>query len=178
MRALVVYESMFGNTRAIALAIAEGIGARMPAQAIEVAGAPTTIPDDVSLLVVGGPTHAHGMTKPESRADSAKRAGDRLVSHGIGIREWLDGIQGGSGCAAATFDTRIKGPELLWGAASKGAAKELRSAGFRILVDPESFLVGGPTGPLFDRLVAGEVERARAWGQGLAARLPAPVDTP
>jgi flavodoxin len=94
MRALVVYESMFGNTRDIAVAIAAGIAAGMPVETIEVAAAPTSIPDDVDLLVVGGPTHAHGMTKPESRADSARRAGDRLVSRGDGIREWLQAVRG------------------------------------------------------------------------------------
>ena len=174
MRALVVYESMFGNTREIALAIAEGIGAWMPVEALEVGSAPTEFPDDVALFVIGGPTHAHGMSKPESRADSAKRAGDRLVSRGTGIREWLDTFRGsGHHVAAAAFDTRIKGPEILWGSASKGAATRLRSLGFRVVADPESFLVGGPTGPLFDRLVDGEVERARTWGEGLATHLPA-----
>jgi hypothetical protein len=172
MRALVVYESMFGNTREIALAIAEGIAARMPVETLEVGSAPLVIHDDIALLVVGGPTHAHGMSKPESRADSAKRAGDRLVSQGNGIREWLETIRSGtSRTAAAAFDTRIKGPEILWGSASKGAAKRLKGLGFRAARDPESFLVGGPTGPLFDRLVDGERERARAWGEGLAAGL-------
>jgi hypothetical protein len=171
MRALVIYESMFGNTREIALAIAAGIGARMPVDTLEVGSAPLVVHDDVTLLVVGGPTHAHGMSKPESRADSAKRAGERLVSRGTGIREWLDAVRGGNHTAAAAFDTRIKGPEILWGSASKNAAKLLRSLDFRVVVDPESFLVGGPTGPLFDRLIDGEVERARAWGEGLAAKL-------
>jgi hypothetical protein len=172
MRALVVYESMFGNTRDVAAAIAEGIAPRMPVEMVEVGSAPLVIHEDIALLVVGGPTHAHGMSKPESRADSAKRAGDRLVSKGNGIREWLETIRSGTDrTAVATFDTRIKGPEILWGSASKGAAKRLRGLGFRVVDEPESFLVGGPTGPLFDRLVDGELARARAWGEGLAAGL-------
>jgi hypothetical protein len=176
MRALVVYESMFGNTRDIAVAIAAGIAAGMPVETIEVAAAPTSIPDDVDLLVVGGPTHAHGMTKPESRADSARRAGDRLVSRGDGIREWLQAVRGGSArTAAASFDTRIKGPGMLWGSAAKAADKHLRGLGFPAAASPESFLVDGPTGPPFDRLAHGEIERARAWGEGLAAGLAQPV---
>ena len=172
MRALVVYESMFGNTREIALAVAEGIGARMPVETVEVGSAPTVLPDDLTLLVIGGPTHAHGMTKPESRADSAKRAGDRLVSRGSGIREWLAALYGGSSrVAAAAFDTRIKGPGLIWGSAAKGAAKSLRGLRFRVVAEPESFLVDGPTGPVFDRLVEGERERARSWGRQLGASL-------
>jgi hypothetical protein len=176
MRALVVYESMFGNTRDIATAIAAGIASRMPVETVEVGEAPLVIREDVDLLVVGGPTHAHGMTKPESRADSARRAGDRLVSRGMGIREWLETVRvGPSGIAAAAFDTRIKGPGLLWGSAAKGADKHLRALGFRVLAGPESFMVEGPTGPMYDRLAPGEFARARAWGEGLAAGLGAAV---
>jgi hypothetical protein len=168
MRALVIYESMFGNTRAIALAIAEGIGQRMDVDAVEVAEAPATMPSDVELLVVGGPTHGHGMTNPQTRANAADRAGSRLVSHGSGMREWLERLTPGpKQVAAASFDTRIKGPELLWGSAAKGAAKLLTSAGFRVM-PPKSFLVGGPTGEPFDRLGSEELEKARAWGQELA----------
>jgi hypothetical protein len=174
MRALVVYESMFGNTEVIAHAIAEGLAGGAVDAAVEMAevgAAPTTMPAGIDLLVVGGPTHAHGMSKPESRADSARRAGDRpVVSRGLGIREWLEALRGGSTTvAAAAFDTRIKGPGLLWGSAAKGADKQLGSLGFRMAAGPESFLVEGPTGPLFDRLVDGETDRARRWGEMLAA---------
>lgn len=172
MRALVVFESMFGNTEVIARAIAEGLAVHATVEVVEVSAAPTTIPAGVDLFVVGGPTHAHGLSKPESRADSARRAGDRLVSRGIGIREWLETLRGGSTTvAAAAFDTRIKGPGLLWGSAAKGADKHLRGLGFRVVGGPESFLIEGPTGPLFDRLVAGETDRARRWGEALAAEL-------
>ncbi len=174
MRALVVFESMFGNTEVIARAIAEGLGrtADGAVEVVEVGAAPAAIPAGVDLLVVGGPTHAHGMTKPETRTDSLKRAGDRLVSRGSGIREWLETVQGGSSAvAAAAFDTRIKGPGILWGSAAKGADKQLRSLGLRVVAGPESFLVEGPTGPLFDRLVDGETDRARRWGEKLAAGL-------
>jgi hypothetical protein len=179
MRALVVYESMFGNTEAIARAIADGLAGAAAVEVTEVGVAPTTLPAGIDLLVVGGPTHAHGMSKPESRADSARRAGDRLVSRGIGIREWLAVLRGGSSTvAAAAFDTRIKGPGLLWGSAARGADKLLRGHGVRVVVGPESFLVEGPTGPLFDRLVEGEIDRARAWGAGLATRPAMPADAP
>jgi hypothetical protein len=172
MRALVIYESMFGNTRDIARAIGEGIGADLPVDLLDAADAPVDLPADVALVVVGGPTHAHGMSKPESRADSARRAGDRLVSRGIGIREWLDALRPvTTPIAAAAFDTRIKGPGLLWGSAAKPAAKRLDELGFRLVESPEDFLVGGPTGPLFDRLEPGELDRARAWGAALARQV-------
>lgn len=173
MHALVIYESMFGNTRDVALAVAEGIATAMPVQTLEIGAAPASLPSEIDLLVVGGPTHAHGMSTPDSRADSARRAGDRLVTSGPGVREWLDRLTPGSTLVrVATFDTRIKGPGLLWGSAAKAMAKRLRAIGFAEAAHPESFLVGGPTGPQFDRLEPGELERARAWGAALAAKVP------
>ena len=176
MRALVIYKSMFGNTLEVARAICGGIADRMPAELVEVSSAPKSIPADVGLVVIGGPTHAHGMSKADSRADSARRAGDRLVSRGIGIREWLDVVHlSRSPLAAAVFDTRIKGPGLIWGSAAKAISKRLAPLGFRQVMPPQDFLVGGPTGPAFDRLEPGELERARAWGNELAGRVAAPV---
>ena len=102
MRALVVFESMFGNTEVIARAIAEGLAADATVEVVEVGSAPPTIPPGVDLLVVGGPTHAHGLSKPETRADSARRAGDRQISRGTGIREWLETLRSSSLTVAIT----------------------------------------------------------------------------
>jgi hypothetical protein len=169
MRALVVYESMFGNTKAIALAIAEGIRQFREVDSYEVGEAPAVLPSDVDLLVVGGPTHAHGMTNPRTRTTAAERAGIRLVSRGPGIREWLDSlVPAPTDVVAAAFDTRIKGPELITGSAAKGATKRLRVRGLRTL-EPASFIVAGPTGEPFDRMSEAELARARAWGATLAA---------
>jgi hypothetical protein len=176
VRVLVVYESMFGNTRDIALAIAEGLGSRVPVEIVEVGEAPRALPADIGMVIVGGPTHAHGMTTAASREDAGKRAGDRQVSRGIGIREWLGGLRPGPApVPVAVFDTRIKGPGILWGSAARSAERLLRDAGLRLVRPPESFLVGGPTGPLFDRLAEGELDRARAWGAALASLVPAPA---
>jgi flavodoxin len=56
MSSLVVYESMWGNTKTVAEAVAEGIGRDVAV--VHVADAPVLVPSDVDLLVVGGPTHA------------------------------------------------------------------------------------------------------------------------
>lgn len=170
MRALIVVESMYGNTRNVAAAVAEGLGTHLGVDVVEVADAPGALPGDVSLLVVGGPTHAHGMSNPDTRRSAAKRAADVLVPFRTGIREWLEHLAPApAGMPAAAFDTRIKGPAFLWGSAAQGAAKELRRLGFEAPIDPASFAVKGPMGPVFDVLIPGELERARDWGERLGA---------
>jgi hypothetical protein len=165
MIAVVVFESMFGNTAKIAKAIAAGVGSALGPDSdvtvVEVGKAPAAIPDDVGLLIVGGPTHAFGMSRPGTRDDARRRVGDQLVSQGIGLREWLDtfGTDGG-GLLTATFDTRIEKVRHLPGSAAKGAAKALRRRGFRPVVTAQSFYVADTEGPL----VLGEPERARRWG--------------
>lgn len=173
MRALVVYESMFGNTKAIALAVAEGIRQSGEVELFEVSEAPAVLPENIDLLVVGGPTHAHGMTSDKSRHTATERAGIRLVSRGPGIREWLDGlVPGRSHIRAAAFDTRIKGPELIWGSAAKSATKRLRALDLPVL-PPSSFVIGGPGGEPFDRVAPDELQRATTWGASLAAAIDA-----
>ena len=171
MRALVIYESMFGNTKAIALAVADGIRQTAEVETFEVSEAPTALPPDIELLVVGGPTHAHGMTNANTRHTATERAGIRVVSRGAGIREWLDAlVPGRSHLRAAAFDTRIKGPELIWGSAAKGATRRLRALDLTVL-PPASFVIGGPGGEPFDRVSGDELLRATAWGAGLAAAI-------
>ena len=165
MRALVVYESMFGNTQAIADAVADGLDAHMRVDAVEVGAAPTVVGDDVALLVVGGPTHAFGMSRPSTRQDAGRQAEHGLVSAGIGLREWLTAVEEGSGSvAAAAFDTRIDRPRLP-GSAARAAEKGLRRRRFRIIARPKSFYVTGTKGPLVD----GELGRARRWADQLGA---------
>jgi hypothetical protein len=164
MRALVVYESMFGNTQAIADAVADGLAARMRVDAVEVGVAPTVVGDDVVLLVVGGPTHAFGMSRQATRQDAGRQAERGLVSAGIGLREWLTAVKGSGSVAAAAFDTRIQRPRLP-GSAARAAEKGLRRRGFRIVARPKSFYVTGTQGPLVD----GELEGARRWADQLGA---------
>lgn len=163
-RALVVVESMFGNTREIAAAIAEGLSDQMSAEVFEVGVARQ--PDrDVELVVVGGPTHAFGMSRPSTRDAAAKQGASGGTGTDRGIREWLIELTQGTDVAVATFDTRIK-KRGIPGSAARGASRKLRRAGMRVLGGAHSFFVEGTAGPL----LPGELDRARAWGRALAER--------
>jgi hypothetical protein len=162
-RALVVFESMFGNTQHIADAVKEGLSSYVAADILEVGTAPDVFPDGVDLIVVGGPTHAFGMSRPRTREDASRQVGGRIVSERNGLREWLTTLERTDrSLAAAAFDTRIDRPRVP-GSAARGAEKRLRKLGFRIACPTESFYVTGTTGPLID----GETERARRWGEEL-----------
>lgn len=165
MRALVVYESMFGNTRAIAEAVGVGLRTDMTTDVVEVSTAPAALGSDVSLLVVGAPTHAFTLPRESTRQDAGSRTGRALVSTGIGLREWLGRLgRAPRGVTAATFDTKVNKPWLP-GSAARTARKLLRRSRFRIIAEPENFLVTDTTGPL----VEGELDRAREWGRRLGA---------
>lgn len=167
MRALVVYESMFGNTEAIARAIGEGIAASMPTDLVEVGAAADTVPADVTLLVVGGPTHAFSMSWPSTRWDFAGQS-PRIVSRGRGIREWLGGLPRLTATTeATTFDTRLG--SRVTGSAARAASRRLDRLGCSLVAAPTHFRVSGVIGPLPD----GELDRARKWGKGLGAEVAA-----
>ena len=168
MHALVVFESMFGNTKEIAEAIAEGLASKMSAEAVEVGAAPESIGDDIDLVVVGGPTHAWSMSRRGTRQGAAKDAPQGTVSAGIGVREWLGILKKGPATAVATFDTRFNKPRWLTGSAARSAQKRLRRR-LRIAAPAESFFVAGSTGPL----ETGELERARQWGERLGSKITA-----
>ena len=76
MRALVVFESSFGNTGQVAKAVWEGIFRRLQdVVLLDVASAPRRLPPDLELLVVGAPTQAFGMSRPRTREDALRTAG-------------------------------------------------------------------------------------------------------
>ncbi len=161
----VVFESMYGNTMWVAQAISEGLGGPGLVNLVEVGDAPATVPGHVRLLVVGGPTHAFGMSRPSTRQTALDEATGPLVSRRIGIREWLADLPKGQ-ASVATFDTKMSHPRLPGGAA-RGADRRLRAKGFRRLRSPETFWVDGKAGPL----AKGEVDRAAAWGAALATAM-------
>jgi hypothetical protein len=175
MDAVVVYESMFGNTHEVAEAIAAGIRESNPSARVTVARAGTAKLSDVEeacLLVVGGPTHILRMSSPPTRQqglESTRKAPDQ--SHrdtepdaaGPGVREWLKTLPPAPfGSRAAAFDTRL-GSRMAGGAA-RSVARQLHKHGYQLAAKAEGFIVTGSEGPLRE----GELDRARIWGASLA----------
>jgi hypothetical protein len=165
MNAIVVFESHWGNTAAVARAIAEGLGAEARAMTTDEATAASVT--NVDLIVAGAPVIAFSLPREGVRkqlAGDTKAPVPADVSHPT-LRSWLDALPCGDGWAAA-FETRI-----WWsprGATGSIEAK-LRRAGYRRIAVPQRFKVEGSYGPMRD----GELERARLWGGELARALAA-----
>jgi flavodoxin len=148
MNALVVYDSMFGNTEQIARAIGAAIEEGGPVDVRSITEV-SSLPPGLDLLVVGGPTQAHGV-------DQALKA-------------FLDALppEAVRGVAVAAFDTRFRWPVLVSGSAARGIAKRLDQKGARLVAEPESFFVEHKGGPLAE----GELGRAASWARHLAEAL-------
>ena len=162
-RAFIIVESYFGNTRAIAEAVSTGlIEGGVDAQIIDVSQAPSALPADLDLLVLGAPTHNRGLPTAASQAKAREQAGSGEASPGIG--EWLETTAIPDFTDAAAFDTVVsKG--WLSGSAAKAIAKALQRHQGRRTVSVRSFVVTASKGPLAD----GEKTDAHSWGRELAA---------
>ena len=167
MRALVVYESMFGNTHRMAEAIAEGLSAAIPTSVLPVGSADHDVLAAADLLVAGGPTHVHGMSREATRQEAVRQAGvdesDLTLEPTAardGIREWMESADNLPRLFAA-FDTRADAFKWLTGSAAGQIAKVLRRRGSKQVVPPGTFLAP-------DNDADGtEVDRAREWGRAL-----------
>jgi flavodoxin len=153
MKALVVYDSMFGNTAQVAQAMATALADQMDATARRVSEVTPEELTAVDFLIVGSPTQGFRPT-PATNA-------------------LLDSIsaQGLLGVQVAAFDTRIDVAEVgnwfltfmvkIFGYAAKPIANRLEKKGGELVMAPEGFVVNGKEGPL----KAGELERAATWAK-------------
>lgn len=163
MTAWIVVESMYGNTRKVADVVADGLRERMPVEVVDVNDAHLVVPDDVTLVVVAGPTHMLGMSRPRTRHEAKKAVA--YDEGGTGIRDWLEVASMRSGLPAAAFDTKVD--RLTAGSAANAASRRLRRLGCTVIAKPRSFFVEGTEGPL----LSGEVEHARQYASELISDL-------
>ena len=164
MKAIVVYESHWGNTEAIAQAIATGFGPGAETLTTDQASGAQLV--DVDLVVAGAPLIAFSLPSDTTRnaiaAESGKAPTPSDLSH-PSLASWLDNLPPSHG-RSASFETRMRwSPGGATGAIDRG----LEGAGYRSLGKGRRFIVKGKYGPLRD----GEIEMARRWGAELAEML-------
>ena len=146
MKALIVYDSVYGNTEKIARAIAEAITPSNQAKVLRVGEANPSELASVNLLIVGSPTHA-GRPIPV-------------------VQDFLNKVPELSvkGVSVAAFDTRISKKIVgVFGYAAGRIAGNLKKKGGTLVASPEGFFVAGGQGPLKE----GELERAAGWAKGI-----------
>lgn len=158
MKAIVVYESFWGNTAQVAQAIAAGLGA----QAYPTGQAGPDLLAGLDLLVVGAPILGFSLTTDSMRRNigAGTARGPKPDLSNPSMRAWLDSLPSLSAKAAA-FETR-----LVWspGSAAGVMLDMLARKGCPALTRPGRFIVKGTYGPLR----GGELERAQQWGRELA----------
>ncbi len=146
MKALIIYDSVYGNTEKIARAIAEAI---TPSGEVKVLRAGEANPSElasIDLLIVGSPTHAG---RPTPAIQDLLNKVPKLSLQGINV---------------AAFDTRIPTKLVrVFGYAAGRIAGNLKRKGGTLIASPEGFFVTGSKGPLKE----GELERAAAWAKGI-----------
>ncbi len=168
MDCVVVYETMWGNARLVAKAIAEGLETGHVIPVHEATGGVGR----ADLLVVGGPTHARGISSALTRRMAVQAASesthplDAEAARAPGLRGWLREIPEVQGAHALAFDTRRDRPPLIAGSASRAIARRLRERGY-VVPATASFVVERGDGPL----KRGELERATEWAATFRSRI-------
>ncbi len=153
MKALVIYDSVFGNTEKIAQAMGQALASEGDAEAARVGDVKPEHLTELDALLVGSPTRAFSPTPA--------------------TKDFLKGLAPNSlnGVKVAAFDTRIAveetGPAILkflvkiFGYAAKPIANRLTKKGGTLIMEPEGFFVQDTEGPLRE----GELERAADWAK-------------
>lgn len=157
MKALIVYDSYFGNTEKIAQAMGGVLGLQEGSTVVKVSNLKPEQLKGVELLIVGSPTRGF---RPSE-----------------GIKAFLKGLPVDrlKGVRVAAFDTRIKTSDIkqgvlrffvnVMGYAAKPIADGLVKKGGNLSASPDGFYVKKSEGPLYE----GELERAVAWVKSINA---------
>jgi flavodoxin len=148
MKTIVIYYSLFGNTRQVADAMAEALSANSSVKAVSIQEISADDLDGLDLVIMGCPTHV--ATIPKEMRPLLEALPRRCFK----------------GTYAAVFDTSNKmSPLLKPFTAAKRLRGKMRSLGGRLLAKPETFHVIGREGPMYD----GEIVRADEWAAGILA---------
>lgn len=160
MRAMVVYDSAYGNTEQVAQAIGEALGPQDQVQVLRAGEVQPSQLAGLNLLVVGSPTQKF---RPLP-----------------GITRFIKAIppEGLRGVKVAAFDTRFTEDDIakvrileffvkVFGYAAKPIGDRLVKRGGTLAVAPEGFYVADTQGPLLE----GELERAAAWAAEFASTM-------
>jgi len=144
MKALIVYDSVYGNTEKIARAIAEFITPSYEVKVLQAGEADPSELESTDLLIVGSPTHG-GRPTPA-------------------VQGLLNKVLKLQGINVAAFDTRTQAKiARVFGNAAGRIARNLEKKDGKLIASPEGFFVTGTKGPLKD----GELERAADWAKGM-----------
>lgn len=158
MKALVIYDSAYGNTEKIAKTISKTLADNVNVKILPAKNANIAQLEDMDILVVGSPTHG-GRPTP-------------------GIENFLKEIpmNGLKNTKVAAFDTRFDPDEhglglkivmnVLRFAAGK-ISKALTRKGGKLIAEPEGFIVEDKEGPLKN----GELKRASEWANLISSSL-------
>lgn len=153
MKALVVYDSFFGNTEQVARAMDNGLCSQAEVLTLRVGDVRPEHLADLDVLIVGSPTRGFSPTPA--------------------IKNWIKRLPSNSlnGVQVAAFDTRMVIEEVhsailtfmakIFGYAAKPIAARLVKKGGDLSMPPEGFFVKGSEGPLKE----GELERAADWAR-------------
>jgi len=170
MKAVVVFESYWGNTESVARAIAEGLGPQ--ARALSTTEANGEALAGVGLIVAGSPIIAFSLPSEKTRNDMLAKPDKKApsppdLSH-PSIRTWLVTLpqagasgQGAAAVRAAAFETGFK---LSPGGSAGKILRMLGEKGYQPVAKKQRFFVKSSYGPMKE----GEIDRAKAWGAELA----------
>ena len=146
MKALIVYDSVYGNTEKVARAVADSITPSGEVKVLRAGEMDTSELASIDLLIVGSPVHG-GRPTPAVQDFLNKMAQQSLRNIKV-----------------AAFDTRATSKfAKIFGNAAGRIAGQLTKKGGVLIVPPEGFFVTGTKGPLKE----GELERAAAWAKGI-----------
>ena len=160
IKALVIYDSFFGNTERIAQSIGNALGRPEDVGILRIVNVKPEQLTGLKLLIVGYPTRAFRPTPA--------------------IKNFLKSIpkNGLKDVKVAAFDTRITEEEIdsavfilrimvnIFGYAAKPISDRLEKKGGELIAPPEGFFVHGTEGPLKE----GELERASDWAKQILAK--------